>query len=106
MMLVHSLTIERSTADALDDYGQPAMTFATLATVRGLVQPKSAREKAQANQAGAVLSEFSIYVLLTTDLRSADRIVYDGATYQIDGIERRAYGGLAHQKADASRVAV
>ena len=103
-MFVHSLVIERATAGALDDYGQPSQTWATSSTVRGLVQPKSSREKAQANQAGAVLSEFSIYVPLATDLHAADRVVYDGATYQIDGIEQRAYGGLAHQKADASRV--
>ena len=104
MMLVHSLVIERATAGAPDDYGQPSSTFSTLATVRGLVQPKSAREKAQANQAGVVVSEFSIYVPAATDLDEADRIVYDGATYQIECIERRAYGGLAHLKADASRV--
>ena len=103
-LLRHTLVIERATAGAVDDYNQPSQAFAAVATVAGLVQPKNAREQAQANEAGAVVTDHSIYVLLTTDLKEADRIIYAGATYQIEGIERRAYGSVGHLKANVRRV--
>jgi hypothetical protein len=42
---------------ALDDYSQPVMGETTVATVRGLIQPRSAREVALASQAGAVIGQ-------------------------------------------------
>lgn len=104
---VHSLVIERSTAGAVDDYNQPTQTWATLATVPGLVQPKSAREVAQLNEAGAVGSIFTIY-LRPTDIAESDRITVAVApmagTYQIDAI-RNASGLSHHLEIDARKVA-
>lgn len=103
---IHSLVIQRATDGAVDEYNNPTRTWATLATVPGLVQPKTARELAQLNQAGPVLSTFTI-LLLPTDIAPADRItVAAGAmagTYELDGI--RNVGGFNLQlEADAHMV--
>lgn len=104
--LLHSLAIERATAGAVDEYNQATQTWATLATVAGLVQPKNVRETAQLNQSGAVVSTHTIY-LRPTDVDTADRItVAAGAmagTYQIDGI-RNAAGLNHHLELDAREV--
>jgi head-tail adaptor len=104
--LGHSLVIERASDGAPDDYNQPTRTWATLATVAGLVQPKTAREVAQLNQAGPSLATFSIY-LRPTDVQKNDRIrVADAgvaATYEIDGVLNQA-GRNHHLKLDAHVV--
>jgi hypothetical protein len=43
---------------AVDDYGQAIMAETTVATVPGLIQMRTARDIAQANQAGAVIGEY------------------------------------------------
>jgi len=101
---VHQLEIQRSTAGAPDDYNHPTQTWATIATVQGLVQPKDSVEVAQLNQAGAVASDHSIYLPATTDVDEADRLIYQGDTYQVDGLERRDYGKLRHIKLNARKV--
>ena len=59
----HSLVVKRMVATgALDGYGQPVMEEATVATVRGLIQPRSAREVALTNQAGAVIGQHVGYM--------------------------------------------
>jgi len=95
-MLIHRLAIERSTTGAVDDYNQPGQTWAAIATVRGLMQPKSVREVAQLNEAGAVVTDHTAF-LLPTDLREADRIRFDpddGRRYQITGVRNAA--GIGH----------
>ncbi len=111
MMLRHSLAILRSTVtdDPLtnDENNQPTRVEALLATVRGLVQPKSVREVAQLNQAGAVVSDHTIY-LYPTDLREADRIRFDpddGRRYEVRGV-RDAAGIGHHLEVDAEMVTV
>ena len=104
MRFVHELEIQRSTKGARDDYGHAANTWATTSRVHGLVQPKSIDEINQANQAGPVVADHSIYLPATAELDEADRLVYAGATYEIDGIERRDYGRLRHLKVNARRV--
>jgi SPP1 family predicted phage head-tail adaptor len=104
-LLRHALVIERAIAGAEDERGMPAQTWATLATVRGLVQPRNAQELAQLSQAGPVVSDHVIY-LLPTDLREADRIRFDpddGRRYQVDGV-RDAAGMGRHLEADAHMV--
>lgn len=106
--LVHSLVIERATSGAEDEYGQPSRTWATLSEVPGLVQPKTARELAQLNSAGAVVSTYSIYAR-PTEVQPSDRIrVLEGSmtgVYEIDGVRDEA--GLAHHlKIDARQVEV
>lgn len=93
----HVLVIERATPGAADDYNQPTRTYATLATVPGLIQPKTAREVAQGNEAGAVVSTHTAY-LRPTDVQPSDRLrIAAGGmagTYQIDGVRNAA--GLGH----------
>lgn len=106
--LVHSLVIERATDGAVDDYNQPSRTWSTLSEVPGLVQPKTARELAQLNNAGAVVSTYSIYAR-PTEVQPSDRIrVLEGSmagVYEIDGIRDEA--GLNHHlKVDARMVQV
>lgn len=106
--LVHTLVIERPTDGAVDEYNQPTTTYAPLSEVPGLVQPKTAREVAQLNQAGAVVSTFTIY-LRPTEVQPSDRVtVVDGGmagTYEIDGV-RDAAGIGHHLELDARMVAV
>lgn len=109
--LIHSLVIERATEGVAApgtpeaDYNQPTETYAALATIKGLIQPKTAREVAQFNQAGAVVSTHTVY-LRPTDLKAADRIRFDpddGRRFEIDGI-RDAAGRGHHLQADARLV--
>jgi hypothetical protein len=106
--LIHTLVIERATDGAVDEYNQPSRTWATLSQVPGLVQPKTAREVAQLNQAGAVVSTYTIF-LRPTEIQPSDRVrVAAGlmaGTYEIDGI-RDAAGHGHHLQADARQVAV
>ncbi len=105
MLLPHTLVIERSTAGAVDTWNQPSYSYADLATVPGLVDPKSALEVAQANQAGAVVGDYTIYVHSTVDLTEADRIRYGGREYEILGIRPYVPGlNLDHLEADARLV--
>lgn len=105
--LVHRLAIERATDGAVDEYNQPSRVWSTIAEVPGLIQPKTAREVAQLNQAGAVVSTFTIY-LRPTEVQPSDRItaiVGPPGTYEIDGVRDEA--GLGHHlKADARQVEV
>jgi head-tail adaptor len=102
--LPHVVTIERATEGSIDDRGVPAQTWATLATVDAWVQPKSVREVAQLSQAGPVVSTHSVY-LWPTDVTESDRLVYGGATYQVDGIHDEA--GIGHHyRVDAHLVEV
>jgi head-tail adaptor len=102
--LVHRLIIERSTAGAVDDYNQPTQAWATMATVPGLVQPKTAQEVPQLDQAGAVVSTHTIFVR-PTDVLASDRIRFeidDGRRFEIDGIRDAA--GLGHHLEIDARV--
>lgn len=101
---VHRLELQRSTPGAVDDYNHPTLTWATIATVDGLVQPKNVDELNQANQGGPVTSDHSIFLPANTDIAEADRLVWNGETYEIDGIERRQYGQLRHLKLNATKV--
>lgn len=114
---VHALSIERAygsdgidvdTDADLDDYGQPTRTFAELAAVPGLIQPKTAREIALASQAGAAIGNHTIF-LDRRDLTTADRIrdVTDddaGPLYQVLGVRDFNFGGLPHLEVDAVRI--
>ena len=90
----HSVTIQRATDGAIDDRGVAVQTWADLATARAWVQPKNARELAQLSQSGPVTSSHTVYLWPTADVTEADRLVYGGDTYQIEGIRDEA--GLAH----------
>jgi len=80
-----SVTIQRATEGARNDYGIPTQTFATLATVDGWLQPQSRRLRDEASSGGAV-AEGAICFMLPTDVTEADRLVVDGETYDIDSV--------------------
>lgn len=104
--MIHRLVIERASDGAVDEWNQPAQTWATLSEVRGLVHPKSVREVAQLNEAGAVVSTHTIY-MRPTEVEPADRIRFepdDGRRYEIDGV-RDAAGIGHHLEIDARMVA-
>lgn len=113
--LIHSLTIERPTFDEdnPDERGQPAATYTVLAEIRGLVQPKTARELALISDAGLALADVTIHIL-PRDLEASDRIIRDaaysagslvaGTVYEIAGIRRFDYGRLRHLEIDARTI--
>jgi head-tail adaptor len=85
---IHTLVIERATAGAPDDYGQPVQAWATLATVAGLVLPKSAREVALTSQGGAVVADHTIF-MAPRDVTEADRVKLspdDGRIFELTGV--------------------
>lgn len=106
--LVHTLVIERPTDGAPDEYNDSVVTYGTVSEVPGLIQPKTAREVAQLNQAGAVVSTHTAY-LRPTEVQPSDRLrIASGdmaGTYEIDGI-RNAAGIGHHLEADCRMVAV
>ena len=106
--MIHTIVIERPNDGAVNEYNDITTTYVELATVKGLVQPKRAREIAQLNEAGAVASTYTIY-MRPTEVQPSDRLrVDDGAmagTYEIDSV-RNAAGLDHHFEIDARMVAV
>lgn len=103
--LVHTLVIERATSGTVDADGQPTRTYAAIATVPGLIEPKSVLERAQANQAGVVIGDYTIHVY-PTDVAEADYILdATGRVFQIRGIRNYDFGGSPHLELDALEVA-
>ena len=103
-LLIDTLAVERATSGALDEYGQSSRTFATLATFRGRLEPKSAREVAQLNGAGAVVSDHTLRTR-PRDLRESDRIRFepaDGRRFEITGI--RHIGARHHLTVDLTLI--
>ena len=99
-LLIHRLAVERATSGALDAYGQPTRTFATLDTFRGKLEPKSAREVAALHGAGAVVSDHTLRTR-PRDLRESDRIRFepaDGRLFEITGV--RLIGARHHLTVD------
>lgn len=107
--LVHSLAIVTPTADVLgevDDYGQPIPGEPTVTTVKGLVQPLTAREVAQANQAGAEIATHRVFLLRQT-LSPAAFIRFDpdeGDRYEITGIRDFRSGQSPHLEVEVKRI--
>ena len=90
-MLKDTLVIERAAAGAVDGYGQPAQTWATLATVPGLVRSKSVKEMALTSQGGAVVANHTIY-LNVRDVTAKDRVKLspdDGRIFELTGVRNR-----------------
>lgn len=102
-MLKDTLVIERAAAGAADDYGQPVLAWAPVATVAGLVQPKSAREMALTSQEGAEIADHTIY-LAVCDVTAADRIKNspdDGRIFELTAV-RNSMGH--HLECDARAI--
>lgn len=104
---VHSLAIVTPTTDGtLDDYGQPVADDPVVTLVAGLVQPKSAREIAQTNQAGAQLADHTIFLAYQT-LPGAAYIRFepdDGDRYEVSGVRQYNFGRDPHLEVDCRRI--
>ena len=108
-LLVHPLAIVTPAVpdpDDVDDYGQPEPGTPTTVTVMGMVQPKTAREIAQVNQAGAEYSDHTIYLLP----RHIDATAYirdepdAGRRFDIMGIRSFEFGANPHLELDVKLV--
>jgi hypothetical protein len=87
----------------LDDYGQPVLGWTAIATIDGLIVPKTSREVALQSQGGAVVNDHTVYVM-PGDVTAADRILRYGTSgpyYQVTGI-RDALGD--HLELDVKAV--
>jgi len=77
----------------LDDYGQPTSAPVILATVDGLIQPRTAREVALLSQGGAVASTHEGFLYAVTGLTTACWIVSSGIRYDITAMPDAAGQG-------------
>lgn len=108
-LLVHPLAIVTPAAAAPasdDDYGQPTPGTPGVELVNGMVQPKTAREIAQVNQAGAEYSDHTIYLLP----RRIDAAAYirdepaAGRRFDIVGIRSFEFGSAPHLEVDVKLI--
>ena len=94
-LLIHTLVVKRNAATGtFDDYGQPVTAETTVATVKGLIQPRRAREVALASQAGVVLGELACYLDPLPSLGTDCWIERDGVRFDILSISDA--GGQNH----------
>jgi len=106
-MFVHSLKHIRTprSYSTVDDYGQPTDETPVETTgIVGLVQPRSAREMDDHRSAGAEVADHVIFLPIGTDVDSTDAFEKDGERYEVLGVRRFDFGGLAHLEVDARRV--
>jgi hypothetical protein len=82
----HVRELDDAGAVVVDDQGTPVYADTTVATVRGLIQPRSAREVALASQAGVVIGEHVGYIRPLAGLTTADWLEddqYPGARFDL-----------------------
>ena len=108
-LLVHPLAIVTpvaATPGSDDEYGQPTPGTPEVVQVNGMVQPKTAREISQVNQAGAEYSDHTIYLLPRR--LSADAYIRDdpdaGRRFDIVGIRSFEFGSAPHLEVDVKLV--
>lgn len=115
-LLTHTVHIERDvTLGTEDDYGQPETTTEIGEPFKASIQPRSAREMALTTQAGAPVSDHTIF-MRTRLLDTADKIVHDSSdcsvaetgdfadvVFEITGI-RNAAGLGHHLEVDANLI--
>lgn len=76
-----------------DDYGQPVMVEATVATIAGRIAPRSVREVALLAQGGAVVSTHTGYIWPLAGLDTGCWIESGGVRYDIVGMPDAAGHG-------------
>jgi hypothetical protein len=86
--------VDGSGTATLDEYGQPVTAETTVATVRGLIQPRSAREVALASQAGAVIGSHVGFMAPLATLGTDCWIEHGGVRYDVVSMPDAA--GLGH----------
>jgi head-tail adaptor len=73
-LLRHTVVIERATDGPVDEYNTPSQVWAQLAVVPALIQPRSARERIQLNEAGAVAADYRVF-MRPTDILESDHLI-------------------------------
>lgn len=103
--LVHELThvAVPLDPDVLDDRGQPTAGTPVTTSIRGLVQPRTAREMADSRSAGSEIADHVIFLAPMT-LSAQDHFLYGTDRLDIVGIRRFEYGRTPHLEVDAQRV--
>ena len=117
-LLVHPLAIvepavvgDPEDAADLDDYGNPTADAPSVTLVRGLVQPKTAREVAAFSQAGAEYSDHTIFLLprrLSGAAYIADADASGGLAgagrFDVAGVRSFEFGTAPHLEVDVRLV--
>lgn len=111
-LLVHPLAIVSPIYQVTDDeYGQPSPDTPGVALVRGMVQPKTAREIALTSQAGAELSDHTIFLLpqrIAAGAWIADAddsgVLSGGRRFDVTGVRSIEFGSVPHLEVDARLV--
>jgi hypothetical protein len=102
--LIHELThVATPEGPTRDDYGQPDAGTPVTTAVKGLVQPKSAREIADSRSSGAALGDHVVFLEPMT-LSEADHFLYGTDRLEIVGIRRYEFGRTPHLEVDARRI--
>lgn len=103
-LLVHDLTIVHAPGDgAVDEYNLPTAGTLVQTAVKGMIQPKTAREVADSRSAGVHIGEYTIF-LEPTEVQPRDAVMFDGFRYEITGIRDLQYGTVPHLEVDARRI--
>jgi hypothetical protein len=108
-LLVHPLAVVTPAVadpDAVDAYGQPVRGTPDELLVRGMVQPKTAREIALTSQGGAEFGDFLIF-LPPMRLSSAAYIRDEpdaGRRFEVIGVRSFEFGTVPHLEVDAKLV--
>lgn len=103
-LLVHDLTVVHAAQNGTaDEYNQPTAGTVTTTVVKGMVQPKSAREMADTRSAGVHIGDHTIF-LEPTALTPADYILFGSYRYDITGIRFLDFGSVPHLEVDARRI--
>ena len=97
------VNVERP-AEAIDDYGINAKTFATQITdMPARLQRRKASEVIYADR-DTVLSDYVLYCGTENSIEANDRILYDSEYYQIVGIDADNNQIGVYQKLDLLKV--
>ena len=108
--LIHDLAIVTPTVgveDDVDEYGQPVEGEPDVDFVSGLIQPKSTREVALISQAGAALSDHTIFLALTATVETRSYVRFEpdtGERFEVTGIRTFDFGRSPHLEVDARRI--
>lgn len=83
VMLTHAIVIQNPTDGALDEYSNPTVTWVDTAA-QAFVQPINKRELESGN---TVLGTHVAFLYPAAAITERSRIVYDGVTYDVIGVE-------------------
>lgn len=110
--LVHRLAIVTTAEGADDDYGHPADGSVTTEAVRGLVQPRTAREMALLSQNGVPYSDHVIFLpsmrldgaAYITDADTSGDPIDGGRRFEVVGVRSFEFGSTPHLEVDVKLV--